>query len=252
MNIKETISRFWRWHPKIALRYLPIVEEIHRLTSQEVILRGKRTSYKTLEIGSGSLGIAPYLGREVTGVDIDFTGPESSLLRKVKGEATNLPFEDKSFDFVVAVDVLEHLPPEKRKEAIFEAFRVAKHAVFIGVPCGKKAEEQDRILNQEYKKIFDQRFPYLEEQVRYGLPKEEDIVKVIQEASAKLKQKIIDIKVSGNLNLTVRRFLMWGWMTKNPLVDIIFRKVFLLFIPILRLCNWEPTYRKLFFIRLDV
>lgn len=244
------LSRFNRWHPKIALRYLPIIDEIRRLTSQEVFLRAKRVSYKILEVGSGSLGITPYLNQEVTGVDVDFSGPSSDLLKRVKGDATSLPFRNGSFDFVVAVDVLEHLPPKKRKKAISETLRVSKQAVFIGVPCGEKSEEQDLLLDKHYKDIFDKSYRFLSEQVKFGLPREQEIVTMIKESAKTLKKDNIKLVIRGNLNISVRQFLMWGWMTKNPLVDIIFRKVFLLFIPILRQCNWEPTYRKLFFVYL--
>src|SRR5437868_4730302 len=90
----EKLMGVYRWHPKIALRYLPIVAEI------------QKTGFKNpsvLEIGSGSLGIAPYLKQEITGVDIDFSGPQFPLVKQVKASAVKLPFKDNSFDFVVCI-----------------------------------------------------------------------------------------------------------------------------------------------------
>lgn len=230
---------FDRWHPKIALRYLPIVEEI------------KKNGIKTpsvLEVGSGSLGIAPYLGLPVTGVDVDFSGPQFPLLKQVKGEAANLPFPDNSFDFAISVDVLEHLPPEKRAKAIAEVLRCAKVEVFMAVPCGKGAMEQDKELNSLYQQIFGQPFPFLKEHLAFGLPEKEWLSDTIKKEAEKLGKKT-EIRAEGNINLGLRDFLMRGWMTKNPVVDFIFRKVFLLFIPIFRTMNQEPTYRQIFFIR---
>lgn len=227
---------------------MPIVDEINKGRPLRE-RKGRPCETTILEVGSGSLGIAPYLGQKITGLDLDFSGPDFPLLTRIKGDATHIPFPDQSFDFVVSVDVLEHVPSKKRKRAINEALRVAKFGVFLGIPCGKEAEKQDKLHHQQYKKIFGQPFPFLAQQVKLGLPTEDEMLRMIKECADKQKKKI-RIKVKSNLNLSVRRLLMWGWMTKNPIIDFIFRKVFLIFIPVLRHLNWEPTYRKLFFVYL--
>src|SRR3989338_3540877 len=118
-NLSHTVEKMlgvYRWHPKIALRYLPVVDEIEK----------KKMSNPTiLEIGSGSLGIAPYIKQEVTGLDLDFTGPSIRYLKKKKGSALVVPFVDMSFDFVIMMDVLEHIAPKDRQRAVVEGFRVA-------------------------------------------------------------------------------------------------------------------------------
>lgn len=231
---------FERWHPKVALRYLPIVAAIKK---------GGLKNPSILEVGSGSLGIAPYLKMPVTGVDQDFSGPTFPLLKKVVGKATAVPFPDKSFDFVVMVDVLEHLPPKERPKAIEEALRCAQREVFIAVPCGKLAWQQDQELDRYFRQVFGKPFPFLAEHLKYGLPEKEAITAIIKTGVQDLNLRV-EIKTFGSLNLSFRKFLMRGWMTKNKLVDFIFRKFFLLFIPIFRLINFEPTYRQLFFIKI--
>ena len=231
---------FNRWHPKIALRYLPIVEEIKK---------NSINSPKVLEVGSGSLGIAPYLKLPVTGVDVDFTGPKFSLLRQVYGKATVLPFPDKSFDFAVMVDVLEHLPRQERAKAISEALRCARNKAFIAVPCGKLSFNQDKELDLQYQKIFGRPFPFLKDHLTYGLPEKEWVSDTIRSEADKLGKEV-KIKAVGNINLTFRKFLMWGWMSKNSIIDFIFRKVFLLLIPVFRRINCEPTYRQIFFVKI--
>ncbi len=228
-----------KWHPKVALRYLPIVAQIKKINPHGTVL----------EVGSGSLGIAPYLGRQVTGVDRDFAGPQISLLEKVSADATKLPFAKEAFIFVVAVDVLEHIPRFKREKAIREMIRVAKKGVFIAVPEGKKAQEQDKKLSQIYQRRFGLAFPFFSQHLKYGLPTEEEVRVLIWEA-AKKEKKEVTIEREQRLNLFLREFLMKGWMTKNIFVDVIFRKVFLILIPLFLRCNWEPTYRGFYYVKL--
>ncbi|MBI4099942.1 class I SAM-dependent methyltransferase, partial [Candidatus Microgenomates bacterium] len=114
---------FKRWHPEVAIRYLPIVKEINALDRPTV-----------LEVGSGGLGIAPYLNRSVTGLDTHFSPPFHPSLTKKIGNGTKIPFPDKSFDVVIAVDILEHVKPVDRAKVVSEIRRVAKKEIIIAVP----------------------------------------------------------------------------------------------------------------------
>lgn len=73
-------------------------------------------------------------GLDVTGVDLV---PE--LLRFVRASTVEasvdaLPFEDKSFDCVIASDVLEHLPSGMFEAALGEIARVARRHIVINCP----------------------------------------------------------------------------------------------------------------------
>lgn len=228
---------FYRWHPEVALRYLPIVDE----------LKGLDKNIKILEVGSAGLGIAPYLKREVTGVDVEFRAPFHPLLKRIKASATKLPFKDSSFDIVLSMDMLEHLPKKEREEAIFEIIRVGRRKVFIGVPVGREALEQDKKLDEYYQKRFGKRFLFLEEQINFGLPEKEEIHDIIGSAGI-THQKRLKIKIIGNENLYLREFLMKGWITKNFFMDVFYRKIMLLFVPIMRYFNQQPSYRQIFFV----
>jgi ubiquinone/menaquinone biosynthesis C-methylase UbiE len=84
-----------------------------------------------LDVGCGAGVLAEALDttskRTVTGIDI---APEaakaylqpSSRVRIVKGDITKLPFEDDSFDCIVAMDVLEHF--DELERPLFELSRV--------------------------------------------------------------------------------------------------------------------------------
>jgi len=239
LHTVERILGIYRWHPKIALRYLPIADKIRR---------SKTKNPTVLEVGSGSLGIAPYLKQEVTGVDAVFNQPSFPLLRQVIGTAVSLPFSDNYFDFVLLVDVLEHLSKNDRKKAVSEAIRVASKEVVVAVPCGAQAENQDKKLSKIYKEKYKESFDFLKEHITFGLPKDADIKLLITNAAKEYNKRFI-LQVKGNINLSVRKFLMKGWMTKSLIIDIFFRKVFFIFIPLLRLCNFKPTYRKIFFVQ---
>jgi hypothetical protein len=291
--VGEMIDRRWyRWHPTVALRFLPIVEEMRRFqvlgskvrwrnllvrSHPLTFVRGglktatcsrrkfanftsrrqeslKRDGYgQTLvvEVGSGGLGIAPYLKSRVIGVDKDFSGPTVSGLVKVNGVGERLPLKDKCADWVVLVDVLEHVAKKERLRLVDEAVRVSKRWVVIAQPCGELAEGQDRELDRLYRERLGEEHPFLGEHVEYGLPSQEEVGVMIRKAVRKQGRKMVKVKVIGNMNIRVRRWLMRGWMTRSPLVDLFFRKGLLLAIPVLRRCNWEPVYRRIWVVELS-
>lgn len=228
---------FYRWHPEVALRYLPIVDEINKMDKE----------VKILEVGSGGLGILPYLKRQITGVDLKFERPFHPLLKRIKASAINLPFDDNSYDVVLSVDMLEHLKNKDRSKAIDEMLRIARKKVLIAVPCGKSAYKQDILLDKYYQRHLEDSFHFLEEQVNFGLPDKKDIYDTIYKV-AQIYKKKITVRIEGNESLKLRIFLMKGWSSNNIIINIIFRKLFLLLIPIFRLFNQEPTYRQLFFV----
>ncbi|MEK7111044.1 MAG: class I SAM-dependent methyltransferase [Patescibacteria group bacterium] len=242
---------WYRWHPELALRYLPMVEKIQKFrpTKARRLAFRRADPISILEIGSGGLGIAPYLKMPVTGVDLEFKPPFHPLLTKVVSRAEKLDFADKSFDVVMSSDMLEHLPSSKREKAIFEMIRVSKLCVIIGVPCGEIAAKHDEELRLEYLKTHGKEFPFLKEQVEYGLPDRTDIIAYINEAGKKLDRKI-KLTVSGNENMIIRKFLMHGWMSSDFLVNVFFRKILLPFIPLLRLLERPPYYRQIFFVEI--
>src|SRR3989338_3271943 len=194
---------FYRWHPEVALRYLPVVDQLNK--------NGIKT---ILEVGSGGIGIAPYLNRKVTGVDTNFTEPFHPLLKRIKGDVLKLPFNNNCFDAVISADMLEHLPAKFRGRAIEEIVRVAKKLVVIAVPCGHYAQMEDKYLDNHYKQLYKKRYHFFKEQVTYGLPGKDEIVNTLNQALAKKKVKAT-ISVWGNESLTLHRFLMLGWMNRS-------------------------------------
>lgn len=240
---------FWRQHPEAALRYLPVVAAIRRAGLAQA---------KILEVGPGSLGIIPYLRAErenmpsylkkpIDGLDVDFSGPAISLLTKIKGSAESLPFRRNSYDVVVCVDVLEHLPRQNRQKAIYEMLRVAKKLTVIVVPVGDLSQAQDRELDSLWRQIFGRENQFLAEHVENGLPTQDQIL-VYLDKSKRLLKKNIKVSSAPLLNLQVRQLLMRTWISKNKLSYYLYLKGYLLLVPLLALANFGDCYRRIFVI----
>jgi SAM-dependent methyltransferase len=130
-----------------------------------------------LEVGSGSEGIARFASSRwsVTACDRDFTDygsvevPEDGL-RRIEGDVTALPFADREFDVVVALDLLEHLPAELRPRALAELARVTGSRLIAGCPCGAAALKADRILGRYYALQPRATPPWLVEHLENGFP----------------------------------------------------------------------------------
>lgn len=243
LDVKAEIKKFfekyyWRQHPEAALRYLPIVRELKKAKLEEG---------KILEVGSGSLGITPYLKTDIDGIDIDFSGPQTKFLKKIRGRANNLPFRKNSYDVVISVDVIEHLAKEDREKAVYDQIKVATKLAIIVVPTGELAHEQDENLNNHWQKVFKSKNQFLEEHVKHGLPTVDQILVWVDKASRKL-QKNAKVTSRPLLNLHVRNFLMKTWISKNKFIYYLYLKGYLLLIPLLRHANFGNCYRRIFVI----
>lgn len=85
-----------------------------------------------LEIGPGPGIVSNILENmriTVTSVDID-----SRLRPTAVADITKLPFADKSFDCVLAAEVLEHIPFAEVSKALKELARVSRKSIVITLP----------------------------------------------------------------------------------------------------------------------
>ncbi len=71
---------------------------------------------------------------QVTALDLIEPNILHPQISCVRGNATALQFADDSFDFVLCVEVLEHLPPVDLQKACGEIERVSRQRLLIGVP----------------------------------------------------------------------------------------------------------------------
>ena len=136
-----------------------------------------------LDAGSGSVGLSPWLGEpwSVTAVDTAFDDYGASrgfsgTARAVVADVRQLPFADRSFDAVVALDLLEHVPPEDRDGALAELCRVTQRRLVVGGPTGEEALDADRRLFE----LVRRRPGWLTEHLDMGFPTREQLVAALE------------------------------------------------------------------------
>ncbi len=144
-----------------ATRYFPILEELSHHAGR---------NSRVLDIGSGALGAGEFLKTPFVGCDISFTSRPAKSMMPVLSSALQLPFADRSFDVVIASDVMEHVPPEQRERLIAEALRVTRTAALFGFPCGHEAFLLDHKLFAEYQARGMPVPIWLEEHMRHPFP----------------------------------------------------------------------------------
>jgi SAM-dependent methyltransferase len=154
-----------------ALRYYTVLE----------LLRDRwRPDARVLEVGSGSGGVTEWLDHPVVGVDTAFerTAERSTArLEQRIGRANALPVESESFEFVLSLEMLEHLPEDERSMALQEMVRALAPGgrMVVTFPADATAERLDRWLNQSFQAVTGAEHPWVREHLAAGLPSSEEI-----------------------------------------------------------------------------
>lgn len=77
---------------------------------------------------------------------------EGGSAHAVRGSAYELPFEDNSFDRIIAAEIMEHLPEDER--AMSELFRVARPGALIAVTVPRWGPEKvNWALSDDYHNV---------------------------------------------------------------------------------------------------
>ena len=207
---------------KIGL-YLSSVDKLQRYLPFIPLLEGK-----ILDVGGGIGNLYDLSKKKITVFDIDERELEIARkkgLETVKGDGSNLPFKDNSFDTVISVATLEHIPKENRSKFLKELRRVAKKKVLIYAPYGEIGEEYDKRLYKFRKKLGkDDR--WTREHIQNGLPKIEEIKNIYPNAKIKRIQ-----------NAKTWYFIMM--LQTIPIINKILPGIFYLLLKPIQ--NMEPT-----------
>lgn len=227
-------TRYAGWDISIALRYLPIVKDLQKKLSPKD---------KILEVGSEITGITPYLKRRVTGLDQGFDySRQNEYLTPVVGSAVKMPFKNRSFDYTLSVDVVEHIPPQLRAPAIREMLRVTKKRVYLTFPCGHRSELIDRELDEYFYRQNGYHFDYLSEHVDHGLPQSTFIPDLLRSFPQWRLTRVL-----GNTSSWLWVFLLKLGLSNIPWKTSLYRRL-LFFTPLLHHINFGHTYRLLYII----
>ena len=91
-----------------------------------------------LDVGCGDGKLTKVLavetGIEIVGFDSSVEALSRLSLPAIQGDASDMPFENASFDLVFSTDTLEHVPDDTHDDVWAELFRVARNHVLIAVP----------------------------------------------------------------------------------------------------------------------
>lgn len=237
--IQENLKRFWLTNVDHACRYVPILEYLN-----------KKAIYATkiLDVGSGSIGLSCYCLKQLVGLDLTFDGPKLRNLVPVLGSGCQMPFRDAFFDAVVAVDLLEHLEPEKRRSCITEIVRVSKGLVILGFPDGNKAYGLDVYYKDIFKKRTGKDHPFLKEHFKYGLPERGEIEKDLICALDKYGWQY-SLEREGNFNLRWLKLLTYFMAGRGPGVSFLTSKCMAPFMPFFMRGLEANTYRTMIYVQ---
>ena len=129
--------------------------------------------------GFGSLASAFIPDRKTFVIDLH---REPGLKDYTVGSALSLPFSDRSFEFVLAADTLEHIAAADRQSFLHELLRVARGAVLLSFPFRTPLNEACERLVYRYIQMRKQvELPALREHLELGLPEIETVRQWVKE-----------------------------------------------------------------------
>ncbi len=237
-GIKRLLFKTKHSNLDVDLRYFPVLRFLKKVTPDS----------RVLEIGSGSLGISPYLSRTIVGADMVFTGEPLPNLLPVVAKGM-LPFRDASFHVVLSLDTLEHVPREYRQLFIDEAIRTAERHVVIGFPEGEHAERHDTRMEKYYAGQLGEAHRYFVEHREYRIPRRAEVLEYLERAQAG-STKAFSVRRIGNVNILLRTlFMKMAWHRWQ-----IFQRFYIalsLFARLDRLLSLGRPYRSIYFITLE-
>jgi SAM-dependent methyltransferase len=136
----------------------------------------------------------------------------------VPASAAELPFEDASFDVVLSLEMLEHLPAEIRRPALSEMFRALRPGgrMIVTFPADESAARLDRKLNDAFRRRHGQDHPWSSEHIREGVPSTDEVVatmRTIAGDGATVSVRKHDPGWSWMLHQTLYSVRRWPWLT---------------------------------------
>lgn len=196
-----------------------LFDQYQRYNNARKIIEGLRINNETfriLEVGANEhRNLEKFLPQDsITYLDIQL--PEELLGEPnyILGDATNMGFPDNEYDIVVALDVFEHIPADKREQFIDELHRVSSLICIITAPFhSQQTVDAESRVNTIYKSLFNQNFIWLEEHMENGLPNRDSLINF-------LNMRKINFKMLGHGKIDIWERLMGihFFAAKNPIL----------------------------------
>lgn len=146
----------------------------------ELLLRlGATASSRILDVGSGS---ACLLTDFLPVFDISYVDPLINTLPSKKTNQYGYHIDEVAgklglFDYVVAIDVLEHVPPQFREGFTLTLESLATKSLVLAFPYEDETTpaEVDFAINTDYAYVNNHSYSWLKEHEEYGLPNAEKL-----------------------------------------------------------------------------
>ncbi|WP_435922666.1 methyltransferase domain-containing protein [Paenibacillus sp. DYY-L-2] len=177
-------------------------------------LRIRDEKLKILEVGANEhQNLEKFLPTDViTYLDINLPEELRTNPKYILGDATQMEFEDNTYDIVVALDVFEHIPADKRKKFIDELSRVSSRYFVITAPFSSdQVKEAEHRLETLYFNLFKERFIWLEEHATNGLPDLSEIEEYLT-----LNQRKFKVIPHGSIDIWEKIMGIHFFAAKNP------------------------------------
>ncbi|HEY5595521.1 MAG TPA: class I SAM-dependent methyltransferase, partial [Nitrospiria bacterium] len=151
----------------------------------DLLLKISPNGGTVLDVGSGEECL---LGKFLPNFEITYVDPLLSLRaersgNKIAGDVFVKDLDGQSFDYVVSVDTLEHIPIDARNAFLVRVSSLSRKGIILACPCSDAGDavETDRWLNEVYKISRGADFSWLKEHREYGLPKLSETLKKFTE-----------------------------------------------------------------------
>jgi hypothetical protein len=209
--MKSSIKKLFAF--LVAYKYLlpADIYERHKFISKFI-----KADKNILDVGGSMSRLGDFTNNcKITTADI--TKPADILY-----DGKRVPVEDKSYDIVTSIDVMEHIPSIARPDFVKELNRIAKEIIIISAPLGTDFHleyEKKTLKYYQDKKI---KLPFLEEHVKIGLPTPEEVKKFKEKYNGKTY-------FSGDVRVTEKLFRIHTYENKNKYLNQIIFLLKLLF-----------------------
>ena len=147
-------------------------------------IRVENETFQILEVGAGAHRNAEKFLPNDRFIYLDILVP---LALKndpdfIEGDATDLIFLDNSFDYLVALDVFEHIPSDLRNKFLNEMLRVSKNGIIISAPFSEyKADIMEKNLDDFFHRMNGKsEITWLKEHLEMGLPSLKETVSYLE------------------------------------------------------------------------
>jgi len=125
-----------------------------------------------LDVGSGPECLFGQFVHENAITYVDPLIPSGSAPGLIHGNVFTTELDGMIFDHVIAVDVLEHVPPERRHAFLTRLSSLCGKTLILGFPSvdACDAAGTDKTIDDLYMSVTGHDYPWLEEHRNFGLP----------------------------------------------------------------------------------